>query len=349
MKILEGITVVDFTRLLPGPLATLWMADMGAKIIKIEDPRQGDYAKFMGVIKNKVSLPYALLNHNKEVLIADANDPTDRERIIELIKKADVLVESFRPGQMKKWNLDFDSIKQMNPKLVYCSLTGFGQMGSKSSKAAHDINYLALTGVLDQTGPKEFPALSNFQIADIAGGSLPALCGILAGLFHSARKGIGCFVDCSIYDNLMAMNPILLSHLNHDHQPPRGMDMLSGAHPGYALYETSNHQFLALGALEQKFWNAFCEDMKKDEWIDLIKNPKDWPLLKSQLANFFLQHPLNYWVENFQQNDYCLTPVLTYAEAYQAEIDEKNSCIVEQIHPTEGKLKYFYFPLKFTQ
>ena len=185
MKILEGITVVDFTRLLPGPLATLWMADMGAKIIKIEDPRQGDYAKFMGVIKNKVSLPYALLNHNKEVLIADANDPTDRERIIELIKKADVLVESFRPGQMKKWNLDFDSIKQMNPKLVYCSLTGFGQMGSKSSKAAHDINYLALTGVLDQTGPKEFPALSNFQIADIAGGSLPALCGILVGLFHS--------------------------------------------------------------------------------------------------------------------------------------------------------------------
>lgn len=349
MKPLSGIRILDFTRLLPGPLATYWLAGLGAEVVKVEDKKLGDYAKYMGVIKNKVSLPYAILNFNKEIVFADPDLDQDKSKIIEEIKKANVLVESFRPDTMKKWGLDYESVKKLNPKLIYCSLTGFGQTGPLKNKAGHDINYLALSGVLDQIGETQTPSLSNLQLADIAGGSLPAIIGITSALYAQEKWGKGCFIDCSIFDCTFALNPILLSHFNNQQEIQRGQDLLTGAHPGYSVYQTRNSKFVALGALEKKFWESFCQCIGRPEWIDQIDLQKNWPELKLKLQQEFKQNDLEYWASIAEKHDFCLTPVLTFKESCQSEQVRERGLLINQVHPTENELTVFEIPLKFIE
>lgn len=347
MKPLEGVRVVDFTRLLPGPLATQWLAGLGAHVIKIEDKGHGDYSKYMGHIRHKVSIPYALLNFHKELHFKDPENEADRKFLIEQIKSADVLIESFRPDTMKKWGLDYQSILKINPKIVYCSLTGFGQSGSMKDKAGHDINYLALSGVLDQTGPIDSPALSNFQIADIAGGSLPAVIGITSALYYQQKTQRGSFIDCSILDNTFALNPILLSHFNQNNSPKRSCDLLTGAHPGYSVYQCSDGRFMALGALENKFWNQFCDAISESDLKKQIESPANWPVIKEKLSKIFMNKSFKEWCKIGEKGDYCLTPVLTYSEACQSNLVTDRNLLVKQMHPTEKELVLFQIPLKF--
>ena len=185
---LDGVKILDLTRLLPGPLASMYLADLGAEVIKIEDPEIGDYARQIPPMKEKSSWNFLMMNRNKKSVTLNLKQSADKEKFLNLVKSADVVMESFRPGICAKLGIDYEVCKAINPRIVFCSLTGYGQTGPYKNKAGHDINYLGYAGILDQMGKKDSPNLINFQIADIAGGTLTSCIGILAALFRAQKN-----------------------------------------------------------------------------------------------------------------------------------------------------------------
>lgn len=248
--LLEGVRILDLTRLLPGPFCTQYLAQLGAEVIKVEDPAGGDYAREL--------MPelFAVVNRGKHSVTLDLREADDVAAFRQLVAGADVVVESFRPGVMERLGCGYETLKAINPKLVYAALTGYGQGGSYRNAAGHDLNYLAYAGVLDQTGPAGgAPAMSNVQIADLAGGALTAATGILAALLGAKVSGEGTFVDSSMLDGSLALQPIALAGLRaHGHTQSRGADMLTGALPNYQVYKCRDGRYLAVGALEPKFF-----------------------------------------------------------------------------------------------
>lgn len=246
--LLAGIRILDLSRLLPGPFCTLYLAQMGAEVIKIEEPDGGDYAR------GEVEM-FALVNRGKQSITLDLRQPADQAQFKALVKTADVVIESFRPGVMARFGCDYDSLKAINPKLVYAALTGYGQTGPYAKWAGHDMNYLAYAGVLDQIGTARAPALSNVQIADLAGGALTCAMGILAAVIGAQKTRVGTLVDVSMMDGSMALQAIGLAQLRTQGvSPQRGNAMLTGALPNYALYRCRDGKHLAVGALEPKFF-----------------------------------------------------------------------------------------------
>lgn len=249
-SLLNGITVLDLTRLLPGPYCTQQLAQLGATVIKIEDPNGGDYARSLSPAL------FALVNRGKQSITLDLRQTADQEKFKTLVKDADVVVESFRPGVMKKLGCDYETLKTINPKLVYAAITGYGQDGPYAERAGHDMNYLATAGVLDQIGSAgAAPSLSNVQIADLAGGAMNGAIGILAAVIGAQASGQGEFVDVSMTDGALAMNTVALAAINQTGKTPkRGDDMLSGALPNYRVYKCRDGRYLAIGALEPQFF-----------------------------------------------------------------------------------------------
>ncbi|HSW12542.1 MAG TPA: CaiB/BaiF CoA-transferase family protein [Solimonas sp.] len=247
--LLSGIRVLDLSRLLPGPFCTLYLAQMGAEVIKIEEPEGGDYARGMGEL-------FALVNRGKKSVTLDLRREPDRAQLRELVKTADVLIESFRPGVMERFDCGYESLKQINPKLVYAALTGYGQTGPYRDWAGHDMNYLAIAGVMDQIGRAGgAPAQSNLQIADLAGGALTCALGILAAVIGARASGRGSYVDVSMTDGALALQPIALAALRAEGRAPvRGAALLTGALPNYTVYRCRDGRYLAVGALEPKFF-----------------------------------------------------------------------------------------------
>jgi crotonobetainyl-CoA:carnitine CoA-transferase CaiB-like acyl-CoA transferase len=248
--LLRGITVLDLTRLLPGPYCTQQLAQLGATVIKIEEPNGGDYARSLSPEL------FALVNRGKQSITLDLRQTEDQARFKELAKTADVVVESFRPGVMKKLGCDYEALKALNPKLVYAAITGYGQDGPYAERAGHDMNYLATAGVLDQIGSVgAAPSLSNVQIADLAGGAMNGAIGILAAVIGAQASGQGELVDISMTDGALAMNTVALAAINQTGKTPkRGDDMLSGALPNYRVYKCRDGRYLAIGALEPQFF-----------------------------------------------------------------------------------------------
>src|SRR5688572_26660905 len=247
---LAGVRVLDLTRLLPGPMGTLHLADLGADVIKIEDLGAGDYA---------TPAVRALVNRNKRAIRIDLKQPAGAQTLLRLARDADVLIEGFRPGVMERLGVGYEAVAAVNPRIVYCSLSGFGQTGPLRDQPGHDLNYGALTGVVDQIGTADSPALSNLPVADLLGGTMNAVMGILAALFDAARTGRGRHVDVAIADGVLAHAVLPLAALNqHGHVPPAGQGTLTGGLACYAVYRTADGRFVAVGALERKFWDALC-------------------------------------------------------------------------------------------
>ncbi|MDT0633901.1 CaiB/BaiF CoA-transferase family protein [Spectribacter hydrogenoxidans] len=248
--LLEGVRILDLTRLLPGPFCTQYLAQLGAEVIKIEDPAGGDYAREL--------MPelFAVVNRGKHSVTLDLREADDVAAFKQLVAGADVVVESFRPGVMERLGCGYETLKAINPTLVYAALTGYGQNGPYRDAAGHDLNYLAYAGALDQIGSAGgAPAMANVQIADLAGGALTAATGILAALLGAKVSGEGTFVDSSMLDGSLALQPIALAGLRaHGHTQPRGADMLTGALPNYQVYKCRDGRYLAVGALEPKFF-----------------------------------------------------------------------------------------------
>lgn len=252
--LLAGLRVLDLSRLLPGPFCTLYLAQMGAEVIKIEEPEGGDYARGSREM-------FALINRGKKSVTLDLRQSEDQARFRELVKTADVLIESFRPGVMARFGCDYQSLKAVNPRLVYASLTGYGHSGPYRDWAGHDMNYLAIAGVLDQVGRAGgAPVLSNLQVADLAGGALTCAMGVLAAVLGARASGEGSFVDVAMMDGALALQPIALASLrSQGRAPQRGADLLSGALPNYSLYRCRDGGYLAVGALEPKFFTGLLK------------------------------------------------------------------------------------------
>jgi len=349
--LLAGVRVLDLSRLLPGPFCSLYLAQLGAEVIKVEEPGGGDYARESREL-------FAQVNRSKKSVTLDLRQAADVAKFKELVATADVVLESFRPGVMDRLGCGYAELKKLNPKLVYASLTGYGQTGPYRDRAGHDLNYLAIAGALDQFGNAGGPpAQLNLQVADLAGGGLTCVIGILAALHGARASGTGGFVDVSMTDGSAAMQVIALASLReHGRSFQRGADILSGALPNYTVYKCRDGKYLAVGALEPKFlkrlgqalWEASPALLRKalgpllrgrgkprepaqakpttnafGQWGEKLRNPaqarRTLAPLRLALAALLRTRPRDAWVKLLETQDACVTPVLTLEEALENE------------------------------
>lgn len=315
---LNGVRVLDLTRLLPGPVATLHLADLGADVIKIEDHAAGDYARILGDGPDGISVFYRCVNRNKRGLRLDLKQPQGREVLLRLAAGADIVVESFRPGVSERLGIGYRQLAAVNRKIVYCAITGYGQDGPLASAAGHDLNYIGLSGVLEQIGVDGGrPAIPNLQIGDLLGGAMSAVMGMLAALFDAQRSGQGRLVDVAMSEAVLAHNLFPFFHLQSSGElPPRGGDLLSGGDAGYAVYATADGRYMAVAPLEEKFWAVFCATLGRPEWLPLHgARGAQAATLRHELAALFASRDQAYWQELFAGVDCCVTPVLSVNEA----------------------------------
>lgn len=261
MQPLEGIRVLDFSTLLPGPLATLLLAEAGAEVIKIERPGAGDEMRGYTPKFGTDSVNFALLNRGKRSIAIDLKAQDAVAQLTPLLKRADVIVEQFRPGVMDRLGLGYEAISRLNPRIVYCSITGYGQSGPRAQTAAHDLNYIAETGLLAlSAGADGAPVVPPALIADIGGGTYPAVMNILLALRSRDQSGRGCKLDVAMTDNLFAfMYWALGDGLAADRWSQPGQGLVTGGSPRYQIYRTRDDRFIAAAPLEEKFWQNFCE------------------------------------------------------------------------------------------
>jgi len=322
---LDGVRVLDLSRLLPGPVCTLHLADLGADVVKVEDTGAGDYARSLGLAptdgraaSDAQSAFFRMVNRNKRSLALDLKAPAGREAFLRLAQRADVIVESFRPGVVDKLGVGYAAVAARNPRIVYCSITGYGQTGPYRDRAGHDINYLGYAGVLDQTGTSGGPpALSNLQVADLLGGSMNASTAILAALFGASRTGQGSHVDVAMTEGSLAHNIFALHAIESlGRVQARGADLLTGGVPCYGVYATQDGRYLAVGALEGKFWRVLCEALDRPDLIaGQLSTGQAGALVRQQLAAVFAQQTQAQWIERLADIECCVSPVLSLDES----------------------------------
>ena len=332
MKPLKGIRVLDFSTLLPGPLATLMLVDAGAEVIKIEKIGGEDLRKSEPFLKGN-SVLFSLLNRGKKSIEIDLKNKENKIKILQLIKESDVLVEQFRPGVMKRLGLDWNTLKKINKKLVYCSITGYGQTGPKKLVAGHDINYLAESGLLSLSTDKNgTPILPNTQIADIAGGSYPAFMNILLGLFSAIRKGRGCYLDISMYDNMIPLAWLGLAHYFYNKKSPKENSLhLNGGYHRYYIYKTSDRKFIALGALEDKFWKRFCEIINAPKSV-VSENEKPLYIIK-KVQKIISSKTGVFWKRKFSNEENICCTLVEKIENFVKDVRLKEKIIFQKNIP----------------
>jgi crotonobetainyl-CoA:carnitine CoA-transferase CaiB-like acyl-CoA transferase len=316
---LDGLVVLDFTQLLPGPYCTRLLADLGARVVKIEPPWGEGLRGRPPLLPNGQSASYEALNRGKETLSLDLRAPDGRATALNLARSCDALIEGFRPGVMDRLGLGFASVKALNPSVVYCSLTGYGQDGPYAQRAGHDINYLGLCGALGLGGaPGGAPLLPPVQVADIGGGSLMAALSIVSALLGRQRGTLleAVHLDVSMVDGVASwMGREVSSVFAGGQQPIRGRSLLNGGAPYYASYETADGRYMALGALEPKFWATFCAVAGRPEWAERQhETPPD--RLAGDLRELFASRTQAEWVETIGEADACCTAVLDWDEVW---------------------------------
>jgi len=315
MRPLEGVVVLDFSTLLPGPLASLLLAEAGAEVIKVERPGIGDEMRhFPPHIGNQSAL-FAMLNRGKRSLALDLKSKDDLARLDPYLARADIVIEQFRPGVMARMGLDYDALSKRYPKLICCSITGFGQTGPKAQVAGHDLNYIAETGLLALSmGPASHPTVPPALIADIAGGAYPAMMNILLAMEHRRRTGRGTHLDISMTDNMFPLAWWALGqHAATGETPQNGADLLVGGTARYRLYPTRDGQILAVAPIEQRFWDKFCDT------IGLHHPLREDHVNPSQtitaVTDIIASQTSNHWRQVFAEADCCCTLVATLDQA----------------------------------
>ncbi|HVE51643.1 MAG TPA: CaiB/BaiF CoA-transferase family protein [Casimicrobiaceae bacterium] len=322
---LNGLTIIDMTRLLPGPAATMHLVDFGADVIKIEDTGAGDYMRSfpptIALDGKIVNAAFEAVNRGKRSIAIDLKSGEGREVLLRLVDRADALIEGFRPGVLDRLSLGWQTLHARNPRLVLCSLSGYGQTGPLAQRAGHDLNYIAMTGVLDQIRAAGKLAIPNLQIGDLLGGTLSALATVLIAMLGAQRTGQGVHVDVAMTDGLLAHHLFPHASVDSGDDPVAEQTLLTGGVACYQIYQTSDAQHLAVGALELKFWRAFCEaaglsDLKSRHW-ELGEAPGSAAARATidLVAQRISQHPIKHWLAVFEPVDACVTPVLTPAEA----------------------------------
>ncbi|MGW1898965.1 CaiB/BaiF CoA transferase family protein [Streptomyces hirsutus] len=315
---LDGIKVLDLSTLLPGPLATLMLAEAGADVVKLERPGRGDEMRTYEPKFGEASANYAVLNRGKRAYGVDFKDPAQRDRVLELAAEADVVMEQFRPGVADRLGLGYDAVRAVNPDVVYCSITGYGPTGPHAKRAGHDLNYLAESGLLgvvtDSTGA---PGLPVTVLADIAAGTYPAVVNILLALRQRDRTGEGARLQVSMTHNLQVLGyGYFAAHQAGAGWPRPGAEQLTGGSPRYHVYPTSDGRHIACAALEQKFWDRLVQLVGLDEkFHDDAGQEED---VVTALAARFAAETGDHWRAVLDGEDVCTVVVATFDEAVDA-------------------------------
>jgi crotonobetainyl-CoA:carnitine CoA-transferase CaiB-like acyl-CoA transferase len=334
---LAGVRVLDLTRLLPGPFATLALADLGADVVKVEEPGGGDWLRHLAPHAGEVSAAFHALNRNKRSVALDLRRPEGVAAFLRLARRADVVVESFRPGVLDRLGAGWEALRRESPRIVLCSITGHGQDGPYARRAGHDLGYLALSGVLAANGTPEAPLPPGVQLADLAGGAWPAVAGILAALVRRAATGEGGHVDVSMTEGALAMLTLPLGIAWARGTPiARGRELLSGGAACYGVYRTKDGRFVALAALEPKFFAAFCAGVGRPELVDRQHEaPQD--ALRAELAGIFSARTFAEWAAFAEAHDACVAPVLEGDEPRADPQLRARGAFVEVPTPWEGR------------
>lgn len=310
---LAGIRVLDLTQFIPGPFATQWLSDLGAEVVKVEPPA-GDPMRTMGPCDGDGTTPfYKLANRNKRVVRLDLKDADGGRRFADLAARADVLVEAYRPGVMDRLGFGRDRLAALNPRLVHCSLSGYGQFGPMAARAGHDLTYVALTGGLWASGTGAAPVMTFPPLADHAGAA-QVVSAVLAALLRRERTGKGAHLDVSLSEAALAWMGGILTMARRWGDPAREGDLINGGAACYRVYRCRDGRFVALAALEEKFWQAFCRAVGHEEWIHRQREPLPQAALTADLETLFAGRDRDDWVALLAPADCCLEPVLEPSE-----------------------------------
>ncbi len=353
---LEGVKVLDLSRLLPGGYCSLLLADAGADVVKIEDTGMGDYVRwappYYGTdeqqgLGTRSSL-YLALNRGKRSVRLDLKQDAGRDTLLRLVREADVVLESFRPGVLDRLGCGYEAMKAANPGIVYCAITGYGLDGPNTARAGHDTNYLALGGLLGLTGASGGPPVQAAgQIADLGGGGLMGVFGILAALLHKQRTGEGQLVDVSMTDGAQSwLGMVAGAFLCDGHVPKRGEEMLNGGVACYLPYEVADG-WVSCGALEPKFWQGFCRGIERDDLLDhqFAKPGSEGHAL---IAEVFRTKTKAEWAVFNDEFDCCIEPVLDLDEALGSQLTREREMVVEVEQPEIGPVRLLGMPVKFS-
>lgn len=348
---LTSLKILDFSTLLPGPYATMMLADMGAEVLRVESPQRMDLTRVTPPHDGNVSTAHAYLNRGKRNITLNLKEPEAIERVKALVREYDVVVEQFRPGVMARFGLDYESLKAINPALVYCSITGYGQTGPYRDRAGHDINYLALSGVASHSGrAASGPPPLGIQVADVAGGSHHAVMGILAAVTHQRQTGEGQHVDISMTDAAFAMNAMAgAAWLAGGEEPAPEGGLLNGG-SFYDYYRTADGRWLSVGSLEPAFTKQLFSVIGHPELAakGLNPNPEDQHKLKTALQEAIAEKTLAQWQSIFSEQDACVEPVLTLSEASEHPHIQARHMVIEVERGDGTTQKQIGHPLKFS-
>jgi len=317
---LSGIIVIDLSRLLPGPYCSMILADHGARVIAVES------RKFLadGLFINPI-------NRNKEHMSLNLKTETGMQIFFKLIEKADVLLEGFRPGVVDRLGVDYESVRKINPKIIYCSITGYGQNGPLRDRVGHDVNYLSYAGVLNLIGePDRPPAIPGIQIADIAGGGMNAAIGILLALFARQKSGRGQYIDISMTDGMVGFLPAVLFFKQLSGQDPQRADtVLSHRYACYNTYETADGRFLSIGAVEKRFWEALCRHLGVPQYADLQYDDHSRSEILKFMRSTFRKKSLDEWDAELGELEICWGRVQTLTEVLDDPLFRKRKMVLQ--------------------
>ena len=342
---LRGIRVLDFSTLLPGPMATLFLADAGAEVIKVERPGRGEEMRSYDPKWGDDSGNFHMLNRGKKSIALDLKDQGQRARIMGLVESSDIIVEQFRPGVMDRLGLGYDAVRAINPDIIYCSITGYGQNGPKSMRAGHDLNYIGDTGMLALScGTADTPVIPPALIADIAGGTYPAVLNILLALRERDLSGTPSYLDISMSDNLFPfMYWAMADGQVADQWPGNGDALVTGGSCRYRLYATSDGRFLAAAPLEQKFWEAFVTAINlpqslRDDTVDPTETTK-------AIERIIASQPADHWQKVFDAGKRLMdagvaTNALTVVNDYSSRFPEE----IYEFHKSNGFAHMQFIP-----
>jgi len=316
---LQGIKILDFSTLLPGPFATMMLGDLGAEILKVEAPHRPDLMRLSPPFDGGVSAGHMAVNRNKKSIALDLKKPASIDIVKKLVLHYDVLLEQFRPGVMDRLGLGYATLEKVNPRLIYCSLTGYGQTGPYKDRAGHDINYLALSGILSFSGRKEHgPVPQGVQIADVGAGSYNAVVSILAAIIHRERTGEGQHLDVSMTDGCIGWTTLVATrYMVGGQSPGYETEFLNGG-SFYDCYRTKDGRYVSVGSIEPQFFQALCAGIGRPDLVGAQgwgMEPGDlWGPIKKEIAEIFASKTLEEWVAIFKDLDACVEPVLTIGE-----------------------------------
>jgi crotonobetainyl-CoA:carnitine CoA-transferase CaiB-like acyl-CoA transferase len=350
----EGLKVLDLSRLLPGGFCTLLLADFGADVVKVEDTGMGDYIRwsppaFEGAEESAKSALFLSLNRGKRSVRIDLKTAAGRDVLLRLVRDADVLLESFRPGVMERLGVGWERLREENPRLVYCAITGYGLTGPNVQRSGHDMNYLGLNGVLAISGDEDGPPIqAGGQIADLGGGALMAAFGILAALRERDRSGEGQLVDVSMFDGALSWLAMVAARVfAAGEKPRRGSELLGGALLCYRPYRCADG-WVTLGALEPKFFAEWCRGVGRE---DLIEHQFERPGSEAhaEVEAIFAGRARAEWAAFADQHDCCLEPVLEVEEALESELVRARDMVIEFEQPGAGLVQGLGMPVKLSR